>query len=113
MFCSGMCNQTTKTCQMKQFNENSLDEFCSLISSLISPGSNQTFIDDFNPLLQQCQQIITDATISYQDLFSLEIRQNLLLQNLRNLLWNNIEYQMNKITKKPTKKPPPPQNAVK
>lgn len=107
-----MCNQSSKTCQMKIFNENSLDEFCSLISSLITPQSNQTFLNEFNPFIEQCQQIITDATIS-NDLFSLEIRQNLLLQNLRNLLWNHIEYNMNKITKKPTKKPPPPQNAVK
>ena len=41
------------------------------------------------------------------------IQQNLLLQNLRNLLWNNIEYQMNKTTKKSTRKPPTSTNAVK
>lgn len=115
-YCSTECNQTSKTCQMKEFHENSLDEFCSLISSLIIPESNQTFLDNFNPLLKQCQEIITDGRVlerTNQHTPSLDSRRNLLLQNLRNLLWRNIEYQMNKITKKSTRKPATSANAVK
>lgn len=93
---------------MKIFNENSLNELCSLISSLVLPDANSTFIQQFNLFNEQCQQIVNDESIFYNnniDLISLQIRQNLLLQNLKNLLWTNIEYQLNKITKKSTKKP--------
>jgi len=102
---------------MKQFNEDSLNELCSLISSLITPDANSTFLEDFNPLIRQCQQIVTDGNIlnnNHFDLISLQIRQTLILQNLKNLLWTNIEYQMSKITKKSTKKPTLPSvHAVK
>ena len=115
-YCSAICNQTKKTCQMKTFNENSLNEFCTLISSLIIPDSNQTFLDNFNPLMKQCQEIVNDGVVLDRNdvgFPSLELRQNLLLQNLRNLLWKNIEYQMNKITKKSTRKPASSANVVK
>ena len=101
---------------MKTFNENSLNEFCTLISSLIIPDSNQTFLDNFNPLMKQCQEIVNDGVVLDRNdvgFPSLELRQNLLLQNLRNLLWKNIEYQMNKITKKSTRKPASSANVVK
>jgi hypothetical protein len=102
---------------MKEFNENSLNELCSLISSLVVPDGNATFLQNFNPLIHQCQQIVTDGSIfdnEYVDLVSLQIRQTLILQNIQNLLWANIEYQMAKITKKSTKKPASgPANAVK
>jgi len=96
---------------MKEFNKDSLNELCSLLSSLIIPDANSTFLENFNSLIQQCQQIVTDGSIfdnQYVDLSSLQIRQTLILQNLKNLLWTNIEYQMSKITKKPTKKPAAP-----
>jgi hypothetical protein len=96
---------------MKEFNKDSLNELCSLISSLITPDGNSTFLEDFNPLIRQCQQIVTDGSIlddNHVDLISLQIRQTLILQNLKNLLWTNIEYQMVKITKKSTKKPTSP-----
>ncbi len=116
-YCHASCNTTTKTCQMKEFNENSLNELCSLISSLVVPDGNATFLQNFNPLIHQCQQIVTDGSIfdnEYVDLVSLQIRQTLILQNIQNLLWANIEYQMAKITKKSTKKPASgPANAVK
>ncbi len=102
---------------MREFNENSLNELCLLISSLVKPDGNVTFLEKFNPLIQQCQQIVTDGSIfdnEYVDLISLQIRQTLILQNLKNLLWTNIEYQMSKITKKSTKKPSSsPVHAVK
>jgi hypothetical protein len=102
---------------MKEFNENSLNELCSLISSLVIPDGNATFLEKFNPLIHQCQQIVTDGSIldnEYVDLISLQIRQTLILQNIKNLLWTNIEYQMGKITKKSTKKPASsPVHAVK
>ncbi len=96
---------------MKEFNENSLNELCSLISSLVIPDANSTFLENYNPLNRQCQQIVGDGNIldnNSMDLISLQIRQTLILQNLKNLLWTNIEYQMSKITKKSTKKPSPP-----
>jgi ketopantoate reductase len=93
---------------MTEFNPDSLNELCALISSLIKPDSNSTFLEKFNPLMQQCQQTAIDGSIfahdDYVDLVSLQIRQTLFLQNLKNLLWTNIEYQMGKITKKSTKK---------
>ncbi|CAF3265025.1 unnamed protein product [Rotaria socialis] len=107
-YCNAWCNTSINSCQMKEFNENSLNELCSLISSLVRSDANITFIENFNPLIEQCQQIINDESIfdnNQIDLISLQIRQNLILQNLKNLLWANIEYQMNKITKKTTKKP--------
>ncbi|CAF3817257.1 unnamed protein product [Rotaria magnacalcarata] len=106
-YCNAWCNTSINSCQMKEFNENSLNELCSLISSLVRSDANITFIENFNPLIEQCQQIINDEIIidnNQIDLISLQIRQNLILQNLKNLLWTNIEYQMNKITKKTTKK---------
>ena len=117
-YCHASCNMSTNTCQMKEFNQNSLNELCSLISSLVVPDGNTTFIDHLDPYIRQCQQIVADGSISandYVDLMSLQIRQTLLLQNLKNLLWANIEYQMSKITKKSTKKPaaPPPVNPNK
>ncbi|CAF3687678.1 unnamed protein product [Rotaria sp. Silwood1] len=107
-YCYASCNISTNSCQMKQFNKGSLNDLCALISSLIKPDANSTFIEDFNSLIQQCQQLINDQNIfsnNHIDLISLQIRQSLILQNLKNLLWTNIEYQMNKITKKSTKKP--------
>jgi hypothetical protein len=103
---------------MKELNQNSLNELCSLISSLVLPDGNSTFIENFKPLARQCQQIVSDGSIfdnDYVDLISLQIRQTLFLQNLKNLLWTNIEYNMAKITKKSTKKPhaPPPVNPTK
>jgi len=117
-YCHALCNMSTNTCQMKEFNENSLSELCSLTSSLVIPDANSTFLKSFKPYIQQCQQIVTDGSIldnNYVDLLSLQIRQTLILQNIKNLLWANIEYQMSKITKKSTKKPaaPPPNHAVK
>lgn len=109
-YCHGLCNLTTNTCRMKEFNGDSLNELCSLISSLVTPDSNSTFIENFQILIRQCQQIVTDGSIldyNYVDLTALEIRQTILLQNIKNLLWSNIEYQMGKITKKSTKKPAP------
>jgi hypothetical protein len=103
---------------MKEFNHDSLNELCSLISSLVLPDGNTTFIENFNPFIRQCQQIVSDGSLydnDYVDLVSLQIRQTLFLQNLKNLLWANIEYQMGKITKKSTKKPaaPPPVQQTK
>ncbi|CAF0893153.1 unnamed protein product [Rotaria sordida] len=107
-YCYASCNISTNSCQMKQFNKDSLNELCSLISSLIRPDANSTFIDDLNRIIDECQQLFNDKTIYSNnniDLISLQIRETLILQNLKNLLWTNIEYQMNKITKKSTKKP--------
>ncbi|CAF1169991.1 unnamed protein product [Adineta steineri] len=116
-YCHASCNMSTNTCQMKGFNRDSLGELCSLISSLVVPEANSTFLTNFNVLIRQCQQIVTDESSfdnDYIDLTSLQIRKTLILQNLKNLLWANIEYQMNKITKKSTKKPaPPPLHAKK
>jgi len=110
-YCHGLCNVSTNTCQIKEFNENSLNELCSLISSLITTDANSTFLQNFNPLIEQCQQIVSDGSIldkNYVDLMSLQTRETLVLQNLKNLLWTNIEYQLGKITKKSTKKPSSP-----
>jgi len=107
-YCSGFCNITQNQCEIKQFNKDSLSELCSLVSSLVLPDGNSTFTQEFRILNEQCQQIVTDGSLFHEnfvDFVSLEIRQNLLLQNLKNLLWKNIEYQMAKITKKSTKKP--------
>lgn len=108
---------SSNVCQMREFNKDSLHEFCSLLSSLVQPDANATFLTEFNSLNRQCQQIVTDGGIynsDFMDLTSLQIRQTLLLQNLKNLFWANIEYQMSKITKKSTKKPaPPPIHSIK
>ncbi|CAF3642842.1 unnamed protein product, partial [Rotaria sp. Silwood2] len=54
-YCYASCNISTNSCQMKQFNKGSLHELCQLISSLIIPDGNTTFIENLNPLIQQCQ----------------------------------------------------------
>ncbi|UJR24051.1 hypothetical protein I4U23_027019 [Adineta vaga] len=117
-YCHGTCNMTTNTCQMKEFNKDSLHELCSLLSSLILPDANVTFQINFDLFMRQCQEIVTDGSIynsDFMDLTALQIRQTLLLQNLKNLFWANIEYQMSKITKKSTKKPAgaPPIHSIK
>ncbi|CAF1323581.1 unnamed protein product [Adineta ricciae] len=116
-YCHGTCNMSSNLCQMREFNKDSLHELCSLLSSLVQPDANVTFLTEFNLLNRQCQQIVTDGSIynsDFMDLTSLQIRQTLLLQNLKNLFWTNIEYQMSKITKKSTKKPaPPPIHSIK
>ena len=109
--CHLTCNQSTATCQVESVRTDSLDQLCSLLSSLIYPDANATFVDQFRPLIEQCHQIVTDGRVMDRDhrhLVSLNVRQTLILEDLKNLLWSNIEYQMSKITKKSTKKPAPP-----
>ena len=98
------CNISTHNCQISEFATHSFDQLCSLLSNLLLPEANSTFIEQFHLHIQQCQQIIAENNSSF-DLQLTQIQQTLLLQNLRNLIWTNIEYRMNKITKKSTKSP--------
>ena len=113
------CNQTTNQCQIKTFSLSIFNELCLFISNLLLPDGNLTFIDQYQIHFNQCQQIIQDGYFSHEitfDTISFEIRQIMFLQNLKNLLWSHIEYQMGKITKKSTKKTnllPPSSNTIK
>ena len=91
--CSFRCEKHDEKCLENEYLRRTLNDLKRFLVEFLLPDGNSTFIQSFDIYREEFDK-------------TNENDSNLFLQNLKNFLWSQIEFQMNKITKKQTKTPP-------